>query len=283
MRTDTVGQLGQPLAMMAGMDSSNHTFGMRTARPRFKNGPMTKSAWQTAQDEVRRLSAMLLTIQERERQRIALDLHDVLGQSLTLIKLSLEDASRLLAANETTEAAGSLQRLKLRVNDTFEEVRRISKDLRPSMLDDLGILSTLSWYFREVGETCPDMQIEKDFSVREADIPVPLKIVIFRIAQEATGNIIKHAHAGRIRVAIGKTGDVLHFSIRDNGQGFDPAAMSLRSPQAKGLGLLSMRERAELAGGSCEINSAPGQGTQICMSWQTGSALPGRLGELPAV
>lgn len=266
MRAETVGQLGNPLAMMAGLNGSSRPFGMRAGGMRFER-VQEKSAWQSTQDEIHRLSAMLLTVQERERQRIALDLHDVLGQSLTLIKLTLEDASRLLAANETSEAAGQLQRLKLKVNDAFEEVRRIAKDLRPSMLDDLGVLATLSWFFREVGTTCPDMRIEKDFGVREADIPAALRIVIFRIAQEATGNIIKHAHADSIRVKIGKTDGVLHFSIEDNGRGFDQAAMSRRSSLEKGLGLLSMQERAELSGGECEIGSAPGKGTRICVSW----------------
>lgn len=267
MRAETVSQLGKPLAVASGMNGSSRSFGMKTNRPRFGNAGV-KSAWQSTQNELRRLSAMLLTIQERERQRIALDLHDVLGQSLTLIKLSLEDATRLLAANETSEAAGSLQRLKLKVNDAFDEVRRIAKDLRPSMLDDLGILATLSWYFREVGATCPGMKIEKDFSVREADIPAPLRIAIFRIVQEATGNIIKHAHADRIRVAICRSGGILRLSIRDNGLGFDLAAMSRRSSLEKGLGLMSMAERAELSGGSCEIKSASGKGTQICVSWR---------------
>lgn len=267
MRAETVGHVGKPLAVAAGMDSSSHSFGARANRLRFGNSQV-KSAWQATQNELRRLSAMLLTIQERERQRIALDLHDVLGQSLTLIKLSLEDASRLLAANETTEAAGSLQRLKLKVNDTFDEVRRIAKDLRPSMLDDLGLLATLSWYFREVGETCPDMQIEKDFKVQEADIPQSLRIVVFRIVQEATGNIIKHSHADRIKVTISKADGVLRLSIKDNGQGFDAAAMSRRSSLDKGLGLLGMKERAELSGGHCDIKSTPGKGTQVCVSWQ---------------
>lgn len=266
MRAETVERLGKPLGVVTGMGGSGRSF-VATDRPRFGNAPK-RSAWQDTQDELRRLSAMLLTIQERERQRIALDLHDVLGQSLTLIKLSLEDASRLLDANETTEAAGSLQRLKLKVNDAFEEVRRIAKDLRPSMLDDLGVLATLSWYFREVGETCPDMQIEKDFDVREADIPQSLRIVIFRIVQEATGNIIKHAHADHLRVAISKTGGVIRLSIRDNGRGFDPAEMNQRSSLEKGLGLMSMQERAELSGGRCEIKSAPCKGTHISVSWQ---------------
>lgn len=271
MRAKTVEQPGQPLAVMAGMNGGNRSFGMNAAGLHFKH-VQEKHVWQDTQDELRQMSAMLLSIQERERQRIALDLHDVLGQSLTLIQLSLEDTSRLLAANETSEAAGQLQRLKLKVSDTFDEVRRIAKDLRPSMLDDLGVLATLSWFFREIGTTCPDMTIEKDFDVREADIPASLRIVIFRIVQEATGNIIKHAHADRIRVALSSTDGVLHFSIEDDGRGFDLAAMSRRNSLEKGLGLLSMQERAELSGGNCEITSVPGRGTRICVSWPPAQA-----------
>lgn len=221
-------------------------------------------------NEFRRLSTQLLTIQERERQRIAADLHDVLGQSLTMIKLSIEDSARLLAANETEEVARSLRQLVFKVKDAVEELRRISKDLRPPMLDDLGILPTLSWFFREFSAACPDMRVEKAIDIRESDVPASLKIAIFRLLQEAVGNITKHAKADLIRVLIRRTGDRLHLVVEDNGQGFDQAEMDNYCPLDKGLGLVSMKERAHFSGGVYTIDSAIGKGTRISVSWPLG-------------
>lgn len=223
-----------------------------------------------SQDELRRLSTQLLTIQESERQRIATDLHDGLGQSLTLIKLSLEDVAGLLAANALSEAEDSLQQLKLKVQNAFGELRRVAMDLRPSTLDDLGILATLSWLFREFESACRGMTIEKHILVQESNIPVPLKITIFRILQEAVSNIVKHAKADYIRVSLKMTGDVLHLSIEDNGQGFNPAGRGNSSSLDKGLGLVSMKERANFSGGTYRIESAIGQGTRIFISWPCG-------------
>jgi len=117
------------------------------------------------QTELQRLSAQFLEIQESERRRIATDLHDVLGQSLTMIKLLLEESALLLTANETSGAAKSLQRVKLKVKDTFEELRRVAMDLRPAIIDDLGILAALSWFFREFEMVCQGMKVEKSFSI----------------------------------------------------------------------------------------------------------------------
>jgi len=220
-----------------------------------------------SQNELRRLSAQLLTIQESERQRIATDLHDGLGQSLTLIRLALEDVTGLLAANALSDAEASLQQLKSKVQDAFGELRRVAMDLRPSTLDDLGLLATLSWFFREFDSACRGIKIEKHLQVQENNIPVPLKISIFRILQEAVSNIVKHAKADHIRVSLMKAGDVLHLSVEDNGQGFDMAGGDNYCPLDKGLGLVSMKERAKFSGGTYRIESAIGQGTRIFVSW----------------
>ena len=219
------------------------------------------------QTELQRLSVRLLEVQESERRRIATDLHDVLGQSLTVIKLFLDESVMLLAANEPSSAAQSLEQVRLKVKDAFGELRSVAMNLRPAIIDDLGILATLSWFFREFETACQDMNVEKFFSIHEDSIPVPLKIIIFRIIQEATHNIVKHANASRIRVTLEKSGGAIHLSISDNGNGFDPAAAGKSRPFGKGLGLLSMKERAELSGGTYVMESRPGQGTRINVSW----------------
>ncbi|WP_435626659.1 sensor histidine kinase [Candidatus Ferrigenium straubiae] len=219
------------------------------------------------QTELQRLSARLLEVQESERRRIATDLHDVLGQSLTVIKLMLDESVMLLAANETKSAAESLQQMRLKVKGAFEELRCVSMNLRPAIIDDLGILATLSWFFREFEMACQGIKVEKSFGIQEGGIPAPLKIIIFRIIQEATNNIVKHANASHIRVSLKRAGATLHLSIDDNGDGFDPLEAGKSRPFGKGLGLLSMKERAELSGGTYVMESRAGQGTRINVSW----------------
>lgn len=229
--------------------------------------------------EIRRLSVQLVDMQESERQRIATDLHDVLGQSLTMIKISLDESVQLLAANEISGAAESLQRARLKVKGAFEELRRVAMDLRPAIIDDLGILATLSWFFREFEMACRSVKVEKHFSIEEDNVPTQLKIIIFRIIQEATNNIVKHANASHVWVSLKKAGGNLHLSISDDGDGFDPVTAGKFRPFGKGLGLLSMKERAELSGGTYVMESRAGQGTRINVSWQIGKLENRRLGQ----
>lgn len=223
-----------------------------------------------SQSELRRLSAQILTIQENERRRIATDLHDGLGQSLTMIRLGLEECSNLLAARALGEAEVSLQHLRFSVKEAFCELRRIAMDLRPSTLDDLGILATLSWFFREFENTCHGIKIEKFLLIQECDIPAPLKITIFRVLQEAVSNIVKHAKADHIRVSLLKDAETLQLLIEDNGMGFNQTGLVCNCPQDRGLGLVSMKERAKFSGGEFKIESAIGCGTQISVSWPCG-------------
>lgn len=218
-------------------------------------------------NELLRLSAQHLTIQETERRRIAADLHDGIGQSLSLVKLSIDNAAALLRAGDPEKAAECLDRLKLKVEDVGEELRQIAMNLRPSTLDALGIIDTLSWYFREFEAACPNVTIEREVRVGEADVPKCLKTPIFRIFQEASANAIKHAGADRIKVALTKKRGILALSIEDNGRGFEPAAVAGRDDSTRGLGLQTMRERAELSCGIYELNSAPGKGTRIRVRW----------------
>lgn len=228
----------------------------------------TQEAWWAPQGGLQKfLVGQMLEVREQEQQRIAADLHDVLGQSLTMIKLSVHESMTLLAENEAGEASELLQRLTLMVGNAIGELRQVIMNLRPAMLDDLGVLPTLAWFFREFETACRGMNVEKQFNVREDDIPASLRVTIFRIIQEATNNIVKHAHADRIRVGLKKTGDTLRLSIEDNGDGFDPAR------HRPGLGLLSMKERTEISGGRYVMKSSAGQGTRIDVSWQINKLL----------
>jgi signal transduction histidine kinase len=233
----------------------------------------SEEAIRSSQEELRQLSTQLLTIQEQERQRIAADLHDGIGQSLSLIKLSLESVMQQINAGERQEALESLQQLNQTVKETMAELHRTTMDMRPSMLDDLGIIPTLSWFFREFEAAWQGRQIEKDVSIAESDVPVPLKATIFRILQEAMNNILKHACADLIRVSLKKSGGSLQLSIEDNGRGFDLDRVSQRCASgscgfACGFGLLTMKERARSTKGVFEMKSTLEQGTRIFISWQ---------------
>lgn len=217
--------------------------------------------------ELARLSAQLITAQETERQRIAADVHDGIGQSLSLIKMRLSTAASQLEKGAPGEALATLKNLIPQVHGAIDEVRRVATDLHPSSLDDLGILATLAWFFREVEAACLGVRVDQELTVSEAQIHPALRIVIFRILQEAVSNILKHAMPRRIRVKLKHLGDRLLLSIEDDGCGFDPASVIGIDSAGRGFGLSSMKERARLSGGHYLLHSAPGQGTRIQIEW----------------
>lgn len=230
--------------------------------------PDAESALRQSQEELRLLSRQLLDIQEKERQRIAADLHDGIGQSLSLIKMSIESVAQLILAGDDQAAVEFLQQTIHKVKDAMAELRRTTSDLRPPMLDDLGIVPTMTWLFREFESACRETKIELDTNIAESDVPMPLKATIFRILQEAINNIAKHANASSIRVRLKKNDGLLQFSVEDNGRGFEPSRLVNRRIADGGFGLVTMKERARSSGGAFEINSADGQGTRIQVAWR---------------
>ncbi len=219
----------------------------------------------TSENRLRLLSSQLLVAQEKERKRIAGELHDSISASLSTIKLNIENA-----ANKMKEGVASPELLEViisRVQDSIKETRRIMSDLRPSVLDDLGILAAINWFCREFQNTYSHIRIEKQIDIREDKVPDPLKTVIFRIMQEALNNIAKHSEAEFVQICFRQIGNIIELTIQDNGQGFDIVKNLSEDDSRKGLGLLSMRERAELSSGSFTIESIAGEGTTICASW----------------
>lgn len=227
----------------------------------------TVGSLRQSQEELHQLSEQLLNIQEAERKRIAGDLHDVIGQSLSVVKVSIEEAQQQFERDGMPDAAAVLSRLVPWVKQALAEVRRVSMDLRPAIIDDLGLLPTLSWFFREFGASCRTIVIEPRIAIAESDIPAPLKIAIFRILQEAVTNTIKHAKATRIQVVLQSFGSAIQLAVIDNGKGFDTQAPRDTQNWQAGLGLTSMRERARASGGNYVLESIPGIGTSIFVSW----------------
>jgi signal transduction histidine kinase len=219
-----------------------------------------------ANEALRDLSARLLSAQEAERKRIASDLHDTIGSCLTGLKFKVESALQQIR-KAPKAAPESLNSVLPMIREAVEECRRIQLDLRPSMIDDLGLLPTLSWFCRIFDLTYPGIRIEQKIDIVEGDIPDPLKIVIFRVTQEAMNNIAKHSKADLVRFSLRKLDDSLELGLQDNGRGFSLEENHSQRAAVKGLGLTSMKERAELSGGSLHIESAQGKGTNIRAFW----------------
>jgi PAS domain S-box-containing protein len=226
---------------------------------------------QRSETALKALSAELLMAQERERKRLARELHDGIGQALTSIKLRVENTLGIIGKHATKTGRQALQDTLAIIRHTIEDVRRISQDLRPSILDDLGIVPTVSWLCREFRITHAGMQVEMDVGVREDQVPAGLKACIYRLLQEALNNVAKHAKADRVRVSLSVLEDApagtIELCIEDNGCGFEAANTLLEDGSRRGFGLVSMRERAELSGGSLQIDARQGHGTRVRVVW----------------
>ena len=226
-----------------------------------------ETALRVNQEKMLRLAAQHLTIQESERRRIATDLHDGLGQTLSLIKLSIDEAVRFANSEDAVKVASNIEKLGLAVKSALSELRRTAMNLRPSTLDHLGIKATLAWHFREFEAASTGICLEPDIGVEEADVPDPLKITIYRIVQEAMGNALKHANADSIWVSLRNVNGVLDLCIEDDGQGFEIAKVQENCDFTHGIGLQSMLERAQLSGGDYELTTALGEGTKVHVQW----------------
>ena len=218
-----------------------------------------------ARDRVTSLSQQLMQAQEAERRAIANELHDEVGQTLTAVKLLLE-------ANEAEatapEADGPIRQASGLIDDLIDQVRRLSLDLRPAMLDDLGLWPTLKWHVeRFQAHTGVDVELSED-GLDGASLPSEVETTAYRIVQEALTNVARHAHADRVQVRLWLDETGLHVDVRDRGVGFPAKQLA---DERTSTGLTGMRERAELLGGSLEIQSSRGVGTRVSCSLPCGA------------
>ena len=220
-----------------------------------------EDALKESESQVTNLTSQLLLAEEKERKRIAYELHDGLGQSLNAIAISVKSTLEKVEGKVKT-GFESLEAIMPIIQESIDEVKRIGMNLRPPLLDDLGLLPTIGWFVREYQKTYPSIGVEKKTEIEETQVPDPLKAVIYRILQEAMNNIGKHSKATLVSISLTKTKDGrIELALEDNGIGFDVESIK------KGLGLGSMRERAELSGGSFDIESVGGKGTITRASW----------------
>ena len=224
----------------------------------------TEKALRDSEQALRHLSLKIIETQENERRQIAKELHDSIGSSLAAIKFAVEGKLESMRDDPPNDTI-SLEMIAGHIHDTIKEVRRISTNLRPSMLDDLGLLATIKWYCRSSREMHAETRIETKLALKDDDVPEYSKIVIYRVLQEALNNALRHSGADTIHVSLTAAKDRVRLCVKDNGCGFDPEdAIQITDPLS-GYGLKGMSDRAEVVGGSLSLDSSPGRGTTVCL------------------
>ncbi len=222
---------------------------------------LAQQALQHSTVQLRALSRRVLETQEAERRRVARELHDELGQSLTAIKIQLQ--SRQFGRVADDGADGDMRDASIQIVDhAIDQMRRIALGLRPSVLDDLGLAPALRWLADEATTRSP-LIVQVQGGQNHARIDPHCETVCFRIAQEALTNAVRHGGATRVVLQLRIDDDKVWLQIDDDGAGFDVEAALQFASHGGSMGLLGMRERARLAGGVLEIVSGPGRGTSV--------------------
>ena len=211
-----------------------------------------------SQFKMRHLSKKLIRAQEAERRRISVELHDGISSNIIAVRLMLEN--KLAEIGYEDEFADIIKTLKLISTDT----RRISRNLHPSVLEDIGLVAALKTIISEFSRSKPDIEFLSRIRIDDIDIDAGIKLTLYRILQEALNNIIKHSRADRVEIVCESVDTRLELKISDNGCGFDvDSIFNVGEDLTTGLGIESMKERAEHYHGEFAIESTPGQGTQI--------------------
>jgi signal transduction histidine kinase len=206
-----------------------------------------------AQTQLKDLSARLVDAQEQERRAISRELHDEVGQSLSALLMELGNLGAV--ASFDAEWRGHVESIRKLAETSVNVVRNMALLLRPSMLDDLGLVPALQWQAREISKRTA-MAVTVDAESVADDLPEDLKTCIYRVVQEALHNCARHACARSVRIQVAQESTRIHLSVIDDGQGFDSA-------HTRGLGLLGMEERVTHLGGRFHLQSEPGRGTRL--------------------
>ena len=223
-----------------------------------------ETALKESEKTLRYLTAHLINAQEKERKRISIELHDELGQGLMTLKLRIRSVQKKLFEDQAS-LSEDLEEVLSYIDHVMENTRRLSKDLSPSILEDLGLQASLDWLLSEADRNyllnCRKSGDNLHNIFRKED-----EIIVFRIFQEALNNIGKHSSAENVHVNIRKEPDRVDFSISDDGKGFDVESIMTKKSPRKGLGLFAMKERARMVNGEFKIVSEKNSGTKILFS-----------------
>ena len=236
---------------------------------KLKKEKISKKKLQESEQQLQILSKQLIEAQEDERKRVASELHDGVGQILGAVKYQIEGV--LIAQEYTEDKDEALNTLKNGFNEiinniqsAMQEVKRVSLNLRPTMLDEIGVIKTLDWFFEDYKKVFK-YDVSFDCNIIEDDIKDEMKVNIFRIVQEAMNNIAKHANASRITISLKNMKNSIILRVMDDGDGF--IEQEKQKEKLLGLGLKSMKERAEHSGAKFSIKSDEGEGTIVQAIW----------------
>ena len=210
---------------------------------------------------IRKLTAHLQNIREEERTHIAREIHDELGQQLTVLKMDVSWINKKITDSADNTTREKMKELLLMLDDTVRTVRRISSELRPSLLDDLGLVAAMEWQLREF-EKRSGIRTRIEAPEKELQLSNPVKTALFRIFQESLTNVARHSKARNVTVSLAVKSNRFVLSIQDDGQGFDKGNIA----EKKTLGILGMTERTMMIGGTYDITSAAGKGTKVSVS-----------------
>ena len=216
---------------------------------------------QKGQDYFQHLARSVWRVQEDERRRLARELHDGIGQQLTALRHRLDALTRSVGGAD--DASNPLHQALEICDAAIQETRALSRLLRPQILDDLGLAAALNWLARHSAES-GGYEVEVDIAELPSPIDGDLSTLIFRVAQEALTNVLKHAQARHVVIRLAQRQDQwLQFLVVDDGRGFDVDAAFAKASDGQSTGLASMRERVRLFGGRFTIVSRPGEGMQL--------------------
>lgn len=212
-------------------------------------------------NELKNVASQVIRAQEDERQRIARELHDETAQSLTAVLLRLKLLEKASSSNEWKQGLGELREVLV---GTMDEVRELSRSLRPPLLDDQGLLAAIESYISGLNARLPyRIAYHHHGFERGKRLPDIVELVCYRIGQEALTNVVKHANPTAVEFSLSLHKDCLELRVKDDGKGFDPNSSK---KEGGGLGLVGMHERAQLVSGDLGINSAPGLGTEVILT-----------------
>lgn len=275
-RRIAAGDLAQPIPHLGGGEVSILASSMDDMREQLKRSLDEIQGWnqtlehrvesrtqalREAEQDRRELVRRLVVAQEEERRSMARELHDETSQALTALAVELERVTN--APNQSVdELKRRLQPIKLMATEMLREIQRIIHDLRPAILDDLGLSEAIDWY-AENRLKARGIQVALETDGISQRLPSEVETVVFRIAQEAINNVVKHANAENVRISLELEDDVVVLELEDDGHGFDPDATKIRTREKTSFGLVSIQERAALFGGTAKIESSPNEGTTI--------------------
>lgn len=213
-------------------------------------------------EELLKLSLQLINTQEEERKKISQELHDEVGQALTATQINLEVIEKLLCY-ECAESISTRLSEAIDMNSRIlEQIRELSLNLRPSMLDELGLIPTLNWYITRFSKRT-EIDVNFDFTESKHRFSPEIETTIYRIAQEALTNVAKHANADQIDIEMKNDNNSIQITIEDNGEGFDVSDLEKLPESGQGIGLIGLRERVLILNGQFQLNSKQNRGTTI--------------------